>query len=66
MEEFNYCVGHYWEDEKGQINSYAYGSEVQYGTMKDAEALLEYVQSRDTKHEYKIFKVVEMVESNEK
>jgi hypothetical protein len=59
IEKFNYCIGHYWKGDAGSIAVYAYGTEVHYGTMEDAENFLKYVQSNDSDNQYKIFKVIE-------
>jgi hypothetical protein len=62
--KFNYAVGSYWEGDDGSIGCYAYGSEVHYGTMEEAQNFLEYVRSqKKTKAEkakYKIFQLVEV------
>jgi hypothetical protein len=59
MNEFNYVIGHYWE-ETGKIGAYAYHSEVQYGSLKDAEEFLTYVKKKSPDHEWKIFQLVEV------
>jgi len=62
--KFNYAIGSYWEGESGSVGCYAYGSEVHYGTMEDAQNFLAYVQSKKkTKAErakYKIFQLIEI------
>jgi hypothetical protein len=55
-EKFNFCVGHYWEGNEGEIAVYAYHSEVHYGTMKEAKRFLKYVK-KQSDHKYQIFKV---------
>ena len=59
-EEFNYCVGHYWDSDSEELSVYAYGSEVHFGTIDDAKKFLKYVQAQDSTKTYKIFKVVEL------
>jgi hypothetical protein len=62
--KFNYAIGSYWEGESGSVGCYAYGNEVHYGTMEDAQNFLAYVQSKKkTKAErakYKIFQLIEI------
>jgi len=62
--KFNYAVGQYWEGDSGSVGCYAYGSEVHYGTLEEAQNFLAYVQSKKkTKAErakYKIFQLVEV------
>ena len=59
-EDFNYCIAHYWEDDGGEIDAYAYHSEVQYGTRENAQEFLEYVKQQYPEHDWKIFKIVEL------
>lgn len=56
--KFNYAIGHYWNDESGSIGCYSYFGEVHYGTMEDAENMLDYVQGKSPEHDWKIFKVI--------
>jgi hypothetical protein len=62
--QFNYAVGHYWEGDSGSVGCYAYGSEVHYGTLEEAQNFLAYVQSKKKtkaeKAKYKIFQLVEL------
>lgn len=58
MEQFNYCIGYYWSPDSKQLGTYTYFGVVHYGTMKDAEGMLEYVKGRGGKYDYQIFKVV--------
>jgi hypothetical protein len=64
-EKFNYCVGRYWEGNRGSIGCYTYLGEVKYGTMEEAEGFLAYVKRQGPEKDYKIFKVVELGERNE-
>jgi len=62
--QFNYAVGHHWEGESGAVGIYRYFNDVHYGTMEDANKLLEYVRSkkktRAEKAKYKIFQLIEL------
>jgi hypothetical protein len=62
--KFNYAVGFYWEGESGSVGCYAYGNEVHYGTMEEAQNFLEYVRSQQKnkaeKAKYKIFQLIEV------
>ncbi len=58
--EFNYVIARPWEeDEPDHLCIYAYGSEVQRGTMKEAKGMLKYVQSQkdDDSDQYAIYRV---------
>jgi hypothetical protein len=58
--EFDYVIAHPWhEDEPDNLCIYAYGSEVQRGTMKDAKQLLKYVRSQkdDDSDQYAIYRI---------
>ena len=41
-EPFNFVIGRILED--GRISCYSYGGEIQFGTLKQARGLLEYVK----------------------
>ena len=62
--QFNYAIGSYWNGENGSVGCYAYGSEVHYGTMEDANKFLDYVKgqykTKAEKEKYKIFMLVEV------
>ena len=64
--KFNYAVGRYWEGESGSVGCYAYGSEVHYGTVTEANNFLNYVKAQDKKKpvkdrsDYRIFMLVEV------
>jgi hypothetical protein len=59
-EEFSYCVGRPWPNSKS-ICVYAYGAQVQSGTMKTAEKFLNYVNEQ-TGEENFIYKLVKVEE----
>lgn len=59
-EQFNFCVGYYREASSSSIGCYAYVSEVQYGTIKEATNFCDYVKSQSPTKDWKIFKVVEL------
>jgi hypothetical protein len=64
--KFNYAVGHYWESESGSVGTYAYGSDLFFGTMEQAKSFLAYVQEQDKKNkrvdrrDWRIFQLVEV------
>lgn len=69
--KFNFVIGFYWEGEEGSIGAYMWrGSEVKFGTLKEAKAYLktakeEYDPKENTDenfHNYKIFQLVEIPE----
>jgi hypothetical protein len=66
--KFSYAVGFYWEGESGSVGCYAHGSEVQFGTMKEAKDFLKYCQGqqktkpKDQRRDYRIFQLVEVME----
>lgn len=65
--KFNYAVGFYWDEDGGSVGCYASGSEVHFGTLKEARNFREYCQNRpdntsDNKRQYKIFQLVEVPE----
>lgn len=60
MNEFNYCVARYWDNDAGAISAYAYGSEIFYGDLSSAEAFLKYVKSKSPDKKWKIFKITEL------
>lgn len=55
----NYVVAHYWPDGNGAIGCYAYFSEVQFDTVKDAQKFKNYVIGKRPDRDWKIFQVVE-------
>lgn len=64
--QFNYVIGHYWEDDGGGVGTYTYGSEVFYGSMKNAKNFLKYVNKKNAlgpkedQHEWRIFQLIEV------
>lgn len=63
MKKFNYCIGSYWNQEKDDaVSTYAYGSEVKFGSLKDAKKMLAYVQKKSPDDKWKIFMVTEIPE----
>ena len=58
-DKFNYCIGSYREG-CNSIGCYAYGREVFYGTIKDAEDFMKYVKKQSPDKQWKIFKLVEV------
>jgi len=57
-ETFDYVVARHWDD--GSKCIYTYHSQIQKGTMADAEYFLNYVKSRSPEHEqdYKIYRII--------
>ena len=60
--QFNYCVGKYWNGIDGPVSVYAYGNEVFFGTMKEANAFRKYVKDQNPDRDYRIFQLVEVPE----
>lgn len=63
--KFNFAVGHYWMGENGPVGCYAYGDEVHYGSMEEAQNFLAYVQGQDknlTKSERRDWRIFQLVE----
>jgi hypothetical protein len=65
--KFNYAIGHYWEGESGSVGTYAYGNEIFYGTMEQAQSFLQYVLDMDMKEkkkadrrDWRIFQLIEV------
>ena len=65
--KFTYAVGHYWEGESGSVGTYAYGSDLFFGTMEQAKSFLAYVQEQDKKEkkvadrrDWRIFQLIEV------
>lgn len=54
---FNYVIGHYWNDDSGSIGCYDFFGEVHYGPIESAQEMLEYVKSKSPDWDWKIFKV---------
>lgn len=61
VEEFNFCIGRFWEGDDGGIVTYAVGREVHYGTREAADTLIDYIKQQQPKSDYKIFRLVEEV-----
>lgn len=58
--EFDYVIARPWEDEDpDHLCIYAYGGEVQRGTLADARSMLKYVrgQKDDDSDQYQIYRV---------
>lgn len=59
--EFSYVVASRWDEDKGwdgdNLSIYAAGSDIQFGTLNDAEAFLKYVKRNSDREEHKILKV---------
>lgn len=56
--KFNFVVARPWKkDDPDNLCIYAFGGEVQRGTLEDARGFLEYVQSREQSEQYKIYRV---------
>ena len=56
--EFNYCIAYYWHrSENDALAVYPYGSEIHFGTQKDANEFLKYVKRKESDHDWKIFKI---------
>ena len=65
--KFNYAVGHYWEGESGSVGTYAYGNNLFFGTMEQAQSFLRYVQEQDKKdkkvadrRDWRVFQLIEV------
>ncbi len=58
--KLNYAIGHYWDDETGSVGCYNYFGEVHYGTIEEAQVMLEYVQEKSPDHNWKIFQLIKM------
>lgn len=64
--EFNYAVGHYWEEGSGAVGVYNYFGEVHHGTMEEAVHLLNYVKEKYKKEpkanrpDWRIFQLIEI------
>lgn len=60
-DEFNYCIGRYWEGNDGAIAVYmTYGREVKYGDLNTARESLEYVKRQSPEGDWKIFELLEI------
>lgn len=64
--KFNFVVAHPWEkDDPDNLCIYAFGSEVQHGTLEDAQEFLDYVRSKSGTEQYKIYRVnYEVIEND--
>ena len=60
MEEFNFCIGRYWNGIDGSVCVYTYHKEIHHGTREVAEKFLEYVKSKNEGKDYKIFVLKEL------
>ena len=63
--KFNYAIGRPWhpEEENSEISFYTYGSQIDYGSMADAEKFLDYCNSRleeSDENKYSIYRVVKI------
>jgi hypothetical protein len=58
--KLNYAIGHYWQEEAGSVGCYNYFGEVHYGTIEEANDMLEYVKTKSSDHDWKIFQLVKM------
>lgn len=58
-EVFDFVVARPWGDPKDGLCIYAYGSQIQRGTLIGAKVFLEYVQQRSPEHKdaYAIYKL---------
>jgi hypothetical protein len=63
-QKFNYAVGQYWEGNSGSVGCYMSGSEVHFGTLKEAKAFRDYCNKQPSldnePRDYKIFMLVEV------
>jgi len=62
-EEFSYCIGRPWhpEDPNSSICTYAYGSTVFHGTVKDSENMRDFLQGRcESGEKYSVYKLVKV------
>jgi len=59
---FSYCIGGPWEpnDPNSPIYTYAYGSEIFYGTTKEAKAMKKFIEGCDHGQKYDIYKLVKI------
>lgn len=60
MKKIDYVVAHKWDETKpvnGNLAVYAYGSEIQHGTLDDARSFLNYVKSQSPDEQWNIYKV---------
>jgi hypothetical protein len=46
MKNKYYFVARYWNDDDNQLNTYTFGSQLQYGTEENAEGFLKYVKEQ--------------------
>jgi hypothetical protein len=44
--KYNFVIARRWDDERDALCVYAYGSEVHYGTKKDAELMAKGISER--------------------
>ena len=61
-EEFSYCIGKPWEPENpnSPIKTYAYGSTVFHGTLKEAKRMKKFIEGRAEDGKYFIYKLVKL------
>lgn len=64
--KINYVVAHHWENEPSRLGAYMmHNSEVQFGTMKDAQTFLKYVRQKSPERKWRIFQLVSVMEDIE-
>tara|TARA_R110002167_G_scaffold45083_1_gene135549 strand:- start:25258 stop:25575 length:318 start_codon:yes stop_codon:yes gene_type:complete len=51
----NYIVGRFWTDDDNHLAVYMYRNEVQWGSIKAADAFLQYVKEQSPDNEWQIF-----------
>ena len=62
---FNFCVGRPWDENRtvehssNRLSIYAYGSQVQYGSIKEAEEFRQYVNKQTGKENF-IYKIIQV------
>ncbi len=59
--KFNYSIAHYWKNNSNSVGTYAYGSEVFYGSMESALKMLDFVKKQSPEKDWFIFKLVQWV-----
>lgn len=60
--QFNYAVGHYWEGESGSVGTYAYGNDIFFGDMDQAQNFLAYVKEQEKKADKRDWKIFQLIE----
>jgi hypothetical protein len=56
---FDFCVGRPWPDPKVGLSIYTYRTEVQHGTMEEAEAFRDYADKQTGEKNF-IYKLVQV------